>query len=235
MSQPSIVFCAGAWHTGIQVQPVLPHFQDAGYAVRTQTLRSAGAEEGIFEDDFSAIQSTLSSELQKGHDVCLILHSLSGISGCEAVNRILDEKRSHEEGRLIRIIFLASFTDAREVREHPLKEGYFLVDVEAGVTYVAKTESAFYNDMSLEDSKPFREALTWQATYTTPPKFSSERWKELPLTYIICTQDNTVLPSIQERIAQDYGMEVERIEAGHCPFTSQPERLVQVVDRLLKS
>jgi pimeloyl-ACP methyl ester carboxylesterase len=49
---------------------------------------------------------------------------------------------------------------------------------------------------------------------------------EIPSAYIVCTQDRTIRPEWQERMARErLGVEPIKIAAGHCPNISQPERL----------
>ena len=163
----------------------------------------------------------------------MIVHSMAGIVGCEAVNKIL-ERSKYEGGKIIRIIFLAAFTSRTEIAEHFLRQGFMRIDFDRSLSFHERAELAFYNDMTTEEAQPYIEALTWQALYTQP-ELSSWRWRDVPLTYMLCSQDQAVLPSVQERIAREYGMQVVRIEAAHCPFISQPEKFVEVVEEILRS
>lgn len=82
-ARPSIVLVSGACHTEFHIRPVVPYFEKAGYRIIPRPLYSAGHPAATFEDDVAKIQSTISSELQSGQDVCVIVHSAGGCSGCE--------------------------------------------------------------------------------------------------------------------------------------------------------
>jgi pimeloyl-ACP methyl ester carboxylesterase len=53
---------------------------------------------------------------------------------------------------------------------------------------------------------------------------------EIPSTYIVATEDRTIRPDWQRRIARER-LRVEPIEipAGHCPNVSQPELLAELL------
>jgi hypothetical protein len=148
------------------------------------------------------------------------------------VNRVLE--RSWElSGKLLWIIFVSAFFEWEEVMGDMAERSYVNTDEEKGVCFHVNSYEALYNDVSPEDAQPFIEALTPQALMEQP-QFSSGRWEREPFTYVICTEDNSVPVEVQESIAGDYSMETVRMKAGHCPFTTQPERFVEVIDDILR-
>ena len=235
MTKTSIILCAGAWHTNAHIEPVIPVFDKAGYRIVPQLLPSSGAHSNLFDDDVKAIEATTLSELQDGHNVVLILHSLAGLSGLEAVNNITADAKELN-GKISRIILLGSFLDIEPITEHLVRNEFVLPEPDKGIMWAQQGEKVFYNDISSEKARPFIEALTSLALYTTPPQVSSDRWQTAaPVTYLLCEHDNTVPPEIGEKTATEYGMELVRMDAGHCPYTSQPEKFVRVVDEILRA
>ena len=230
-SKTTVIICPGPWQTEAHVQPCIPYFQKAGYHVIAQPLLSAGKAVD-FEDDVVAIKETLDSELSEGRDVCLVLHSASAVFGCEAVNRVL-ECSWRLKGKLLWIIFVAAFVQWEEVMGDMAEKGYMDTDDESGMCYHVNSWEAFYNDITPKEAAPFIEALAPQSLMEQP-EFSSGRWEREPLTYVLCTEDNSVPLKVQESIAGDYSMETVRMKAGHCPFTTQPQKFVEVVDDILK-
>lgn len=230
--KPSIILVSGAWHTEFHCRPVIPYFQNAGYDIITQPLKSAGNPSPA-EEDIAIIQAAINAELAKGKNVAVVLHSMGGRSGCEAVNRVLAEK-DDIDGKRLRIIFLASFVDSEPIAAHFVANDYMRIDSEKGIAWTEKPGIAFYNDMEPEHAQPFIDALAYQKLQETP-KFSSDKWQSLPLTYIICTQDTSVLPELQQEIAREFKMQEVRLETAHCPFISQPAKFVETVDSILKS
>ena len=234
MENTSIILCSGAWHAQAHIDPVIPYFTKAGYKIIPQTLPSAGPALRTWLDDVKAIQSTTLAELKAGHQVVLILHSLAGLAGLEAINQITERPQEFSE-TIKHIILVGSFINMDPVTEVLLTNNFMQVDAEKGLLHISRGEVGFYNDISLEQAQPFIDALTTQALFRDPPKLSSERWrKAAKLTYLLCNQDNVVLPEIGERKAEEFGMQVVRMDAGHCPFTTQPERFMEVVDGILR-
>jgi pimeloyl-ACP methyl ester carboxylesterase len=53
---------------------------------------------------------------------------------------------------------------------------------------------------------------------------------ELPSTYIVASEDRTIRPDWQRRMARDrLGVEPIEIPTGHCPNVSQPDRLAEIL------
>ena len=231
MEKPSVILCSGAWHNQSHLEPCIPHFEKTGHRIVPQTLPSVGNDHGNWEDDVNTFQATIVKELNAKNNVCLIVHSAAGLVGCEAVNRILDQSEDHG-GKITRIVCLASFLDVAEIIEHIM--AYIRIDTERGICHMENAEEAFYNHMAPQDAQKSIEALTWQKMYPQPV-LSSSRWTSVPLTYLMCTRDNSVPLRVQERVAGEYSMDVAKIDSGHCPFTTQPEKFVEVVDGILRS
>lgn len=53
----------------------------------------------------------------------------------------------------------------------------------------------------------------------------------VPITYLICENDNAIPVFIQEKFAKNLGegCEIVRCDAGHCPFLSQADKVVELV------
>jgi pimeloyl-ACP methyl ester carboxylesterase len=53
---------------------------------------------------------------------------------------------------------------------------------------------------------------------------------EIPSTYVVATEDRTIRPDWQRRIARErLGVEPIEIASGHCPNVSQPVRLAEIL------
>ncbi|KAK4494648.1 hypothetical protein PRZ48_014004 [Zasmidium cellare] len=224
--RPSIILCSGAWHTVAHIKPVIPYFEQAGYRIIPHAGASAG-QRNAWVEDVAALQDKISSELQNGAGICLILHSAAGLCGTEAINRILNSNPS-ARSQVLRIIYVASFIEFKEIVEPLFTNGHIHLDMEEGTSTFLKAHHGFFNDIFEAEAQPFIDALTWQNMYDQPDIDTSGPWRDVPLTYLICTEDNAVAPAVQERTAERYGMETVRMKAGHCPFVTQPGKFVDV-------
>ncbi|EME41187.1 hypothetical protein DOTSEDRAFT_73569 [Dothistroma septosporum NZE10] len=229
-SRTSIVFVPGAWHTSFHLKPVQPYFERAGYRFVPCPLPAAGNKGSTCEENFTAIQEAVENELAMGQKVALILHSLAGISGCEAVNQILGPVNNIADD--IKIIFVGSFIDWVDITKRLFDEGHVTHDTDENTLHSQKPYEGFFNDMSREAAKPFVEALTFQVPM--PIEFTSDAWEKVSLTHVICERDESVLPHTQEAMAKQYGMKMVKIDAGHDPFISQPERFVELINGVIK-
>jgi pimeloyl-ACP methyl ester carboxylesterase len=60
-------------------------------------------------------------------------------------------------------------------------------------------------------------------------------WPAVPASYIVCTDDRTITPAWQRKVAREWlGVEPIEIPGGHCPNVSRPEVLADVLDALAR-
>jgi len=58
-------------------------------------------------------------------------------------------------------------------------------------------------------------------------------WPAVPARYIVCTEDRTITPGWQRKVAREWlGVEPIEIPGGHCPNVSRPEVLADILDQL---
>lgn len=63
-----------------------------------------------------------------------------------------------------------------------------------------------------------------------------EPWHDIRTYYLICENDNAIkLPMQEKMVAQSHGKIVEvRCTAGHSPFVSLPQVLLQLIQRAVE-
>jgi pimeloyl-ACP methyl ester carboxylesterase len=71
-----------------------------------------------------------------------------------------------------------------------------------------------------------------QDAFEIPVTFSAADIS-IPKSYLICTQDQCVPGPLQEQLAESLGFKAERIDAGHFPFLSQPERCLEILKTMI--
>ncbi|KAK3053744.1 hypothetical protein LTR09_005023 [Extremus antarcticus] len=237
-SNTSIILCSGAWHNEHHIKPAVPALEKAGYSVIPRPLASA-LSKGGWDEDVAAFESAIKTELDKGQNVALILHSAAGPPGCEAVNNILSSRGAAQSSKIVELIFVASFIrdDERDAITANLFESGFLrlgTGSDEGTLFAENGHRAFFNDMSVADAAPYIDGLGAQTAYASLG-VTSEKWKEVSLTYMLCGQDNVAKPDVQEWVAKNHGMDVVRINAAHDPYVSQPEEFARLVDQILSA
>jgi pimeloyl-ACP methyl ester carboxylesterase len=90
-------------------------------------------------------------------------------------------------------------------------------------------ETFLYHDC---DEETLAWALSTRRLFV-PSGAYSERIRlapEIPSTYVVATEDRTIRPEWQRRMAcERLGVEPIQIRSGHCPNVSQPERLAEIL------
>ncbi|EME82389.1 uncharacterized protein MYCFIDRAFT_82309 [Pseudocercospora fijiensis CIRAD86] len=229
-NKPAIIFCSGAWHREAHIKPILPHFETAGYKVIPHPLVSAGDKTMTAEDAVKSFVSVIEPELKKGR-VALILHSAAGPVGLAATHDILAAQPDAKD-KLV-IMMLGSFLEYGPVTKFLFEKGYADFGRVDGTIECHKAMEAFFNDMAEADAQPYIDALVYQGMAGSPDE-RSESWKQCQVWCILTEQDKCVPADWQEKMAEEHGLHIARIDAGHDPFISQPAKLVDVIDQALR-
>jgi len=95
-------------------------------------------------------------------------------------------------------------------------------------------EKIFYNDLSPAVAAPYISSLKPHSYTTFSSTLSVAPWKVIPSTYIVCTNDQAIPLAGQEgmigmakSMAPNSFDVLEKCDASHSPFISQPEWLAE--------
>ncbi|KAK4502713.1 hypothetical protein PRZ48_006139 [Zasmidium cellare] len=233
-AKPTILFVPGAWHSDFHARPVLPCFEKLGYNVKILLLANLGDHTASdprpgTDDSVEKILKAMHEEAKAGREFVLLGHSAGGLVSGMATNKFLASASAEEKSKLKRIIFLASFINtSRHIVSH-----WNHMDFEKGLSWPLRPEEVFYNDMSIEESKPYCEALQ-PMTLTGRPDEIDPLWHQVPRTFIVALKDQALLPWKQREEAEEQGFDLYELDAGHCPFISQPKNFASVVDGIIE-
>lgn len=231
--KPTIIFITGAWHSEFHAKPALPYFDNLGYNVTVLTLANLGAHEGedpkpTNQDSVDKILKAMQGEAKAGRGFIILAHSAGGLVAALAVNEFLASASAGEKTKLHRLVFLAAFfTTSRHIITH-----WHHYDQERQVSSVMGPENVFFNDMAVEDSRAYCDALDVMSIVSRPDEFD-DAWHQVPSIFIVTLQDKALLPDKQKIEAEEHGCKVVEIDSGHCPFVSQPEQFATLVDSIL--
>ena len=205
---PTILLGSGAWHTEFHIQPVIPHFEKLGYHVVPCPLYTSGVKDPkpTFQDDVDHIVKPVKAEIDAGRSVCLISHSTAANRGCEALNQFFASATPEQKARIVHFVFVAAFLNNTRHLNDSFESGWLEVDFDAGFSYCKDPGRVFYNDMSLEDSKPFRDALQAQNLSALPDFTLNEGWRQAPATYLLCKEDKALDEKYQRMEAEENAM-----------------------------
>jgi pimeloyl-ACP methyl ester carboxylesterase len=220
---PRLLLVHGAFHGAWCWNRLTPELERLGISYETVDLPFTSTE-----DDVAAVRSVMDG----GHeDVTVLGHSFGG-----AVISAAAAEGGTPYGMTTSLIFLTAFMTAPEqvvdfsgapgIAEIQLGEVTASVDPSAA-------RSVFYNRCSMPDADWATAQLRTMPTsvlIAPPPPFPA--WQVLPTTYIVCTDDRILSPSAQEQMAENADSTI-RIESDHSPFLSCPEKLAEVLSKIL--
>jgi pimeloyl-ACP methyl ester carboxylesterase len=90
----------------------------------------------------------------------------------------------------------------------------------------------FYHDCDAERAAWAAKRLRRQHTYWAEVS-RQPAWPAVPTASIICTDDHSISPAWQRRIAKDwFGVVPIEMPGSHSPFLSRPRELAAILDRI---
>ncbi|KAF2142727.1 uncharacterized protein K452DRAFT_226185 [Aplosporella prunicola CBS 121167] len=243
--KPTIVLVPGAAHSPAAFAPTTALLHAAGYDTVGVPLPSVGASPPLqnWAPDVARIRDTVAALADAGRAIVLFAHSYGGLVACEAVRNLDCASRQHAAlpGGVLRIVFCAALIG---------EEGSSLVDARSGVVRdpnwdvqvrvacvrlrSANPASTFYNDVPADEAARLVSLLRPHSFRTFFERVTFPAWKFLPSTYIVCENDRALPLAVQERLIASAGegvFAVERCDAGHSPFVSQPGFVARVIRR----
>lgn len=241
MSKPTIVLVPGAWHTPDQYVATTSLLQAAGFKVNAVALPSVGSKPAIkdFKPDVDAVREAIITALDNEEDVQVVCHSYGGLPASEATQglskkeRIKDGKRSGVRG----MSYICAFAADKGVSLYDALGGGPLPWMhEVGDGYVKATDSAniFYNDLPEEAVKEHIDHLQLHCVGSMKSKATYTAWRNMDCSYLVCEDDNAIPAPMQEQMIQQKGARftlVEKCKAGHGPFLSVPQTVVNHIRR----
>ncbi|CAD6574886.1 MAG: hypothetical protein ASARMPRED_006962 [Alectoria sarmentosa] len=254
MSKPTFIFVPGAWHTPSCFSLVTARLAKHGYTSHGLSLPSVGANPGLpdFSADVCALRDLINKLISAAEDVVVVLWSYAGVVGTEAVLPAMLKRRRETEGQsggVVHLVYLAAFL-------LPVGEGILMggrpqsvdddddvlrYDWAAGTVSVnpAMARPLFYNDVEdqalVEDMSRNLRSMSVGAFRS---RLTRAAWEYTPATLVLCERDGCMDRGRREqrlRAARDKCPgavgRVERCGAGHAPFLSMPDRVVEILRR----
>jgi len=225
MSRP-VVLVHGAWGGSWSWERVVPLLEAAGHRVAAVDLPSIDADPadppGLY-DDAAAVGAAIDA---LGEPVVLCGHSYGGMvitaaaAGRDDVERLVylcafqpDDGESlfaltgNAPAPWIRVL-----DDGRTIpdREHSLRTGYADCD--------EQTRVACIDRLRPQVARPFTETIEHAA------------WHDIPSTYVVCSQDASLPPSVQRDVFAPRATSSVELDASHSPMHSQPNAVAAILE-----
>lgn len=213
----------------------------AGFIVKCPRLPSCGDKRppaATTDDDIIAVRDAVDELIDTDHSILVLAHSYGGIVASEAIGP--DLYVSNGRGVVGLILLSAWLVQPGDTLTDVIGKYGFQCQVDLGDngdgTFFAKNApESFYNDIELTEAKDLATKNVTHNLFAASGKISGAPWKDLPTTYIHCAQDMAIMLSLQQSMVQDAvntggKLITKAIDSGHCPFLSQPEALLGIVE-----
>ncbi|KAH8878965.1 alpha/beta-hydrolase [Thozetella sp. PMI_491] len=240
MSKPVFVLLHGAWHSPRCWNPLIAELDKAGYSAVAPALPSSGSTPPTpdWAGDVEVIQKTVSDLVQE-HDVVVVTHSFSGMTGGTALKG-LDKPACTAKGLkggVVRLVYIVAFLVPEGFQHSPAGTRDNMIpemktDLEAGIITVLPEDAKemFYQDLDEKTAAELAKDLRPQSFGSYWSTTTDAAWRYIPTTYILCTKDRpTTVAAARYLIETAKASGTHRIdnlievEAGHSPFISKPE------------
>lgn len=243
LSRPVLVLVAGAWHGSWAFDAVVPALAAAGYTANTIGLPSSSGQSGPLDKkhDVDHIRCELMKEIDQGRNVAVICHSYAGVPTCDAVKDlgIKERREKHLAGGVCGLVFISAFilsggTTVEDFHTKYQRQEFHYKD---GLIWPTTPQSMFYNDLPDDKAEELSQLLKPHSVETFCCPVDHEAFRFIPSSYLICTNDNAIIPEAQEDMVSDklkFFILVERLASGHLPFISHPKETVDFIEKTIK-
>ena len=95
--------------------------------------------------------------------------------------------------------------------------------------------SVTFNDLPYEEGLAWAKKMPGHATISFAGKLTSTSHYDIPITYVLCTNDQVIPPSHQQKMIDDMKqvsrstVEVVELDSGHVPHMVHPDESVNIV------
>ncbi|KAK2782552.1 hypothetical protein FQN53_009685 [Emmonsiellopsis sp. PD_33] len=254
-NKPTIVLVHGSWHSPSVWTFVTPLLEKSGYSVYPILLKSPGMDPSPpdFHCDVDSVKTGIEAVLDTGKDLVLVMHSFGGVVGIEALKDFHEEMinggilaptvpgKMDEEparfisrrGKILHLAFMGTILlppgKALWRVERATPPGFQL---DGEIIRVLDGQKRFYNDIPTAAQDHWEHKLKTQPRPPLCSKLSYPAYRHYPCSYLLCSLDSAVSPTVQWLTARSAGIPEDRIasvDAGHNPMISQPGAVVRFI------
>lgn len=110
-SNPTLIFCPGAWYPPTAFEPLAAHFPDhTTHTVAFPSIQQATSVQDL-QPDINTLRALVEQEASAGKDVVIISHSWSGLPVNSALDGLSKTERqaAGETGGVAKLVFISAF------------------------------------------------------------------------------------------------------------------------------
>ncbi|KAF5680737.1 alpha beta hydrolase family domain-containing protein [Fusarium circinatum] len=242
----AVLFITGAWHVPKHYYKLVHELESHGIRVICECLptnNNAVPPNKSIQDDIDFIKDIVSKEVTAGTHLTVIGHSWGGMLASAALASFAVSHESNEGG-VTEMIFIAAFVPSENDSLAGLFGGKLpsaLVPESDGTLVPTDPIHLFYHDLPGEEAQWAKNTMVAHGTNVQYASINCEKvaWRVIPLTYIICGEDQGLPSFLQEGMiekVEEQGVIVQkyRLPSSHSPFLSMPKKLADIVFEVMK-
>ena len=228
MNLPSLLIVPGAWHTPAHFRDLIDELPDID--VHTVTLASTGADPAPLRDMYADAELIAQAAAAIDRPVAVLAHSYGGVPTTQGLP---------DAQNVAHIIYLAAFqvnigeslltpTGGELMPWAKLHHRDGVGDFVEAMT----PEAVFYNDVDTATTARAVRQLGYQSYASMRQPVTEVAWKTIPSTYVVCEADNAI-PVVTQELMAERADDIQRMNASHSPYLSQPAALAQLIRKTL--
>jgi pimeloyl-ACP methyl ester carboxylesterase len=229
-------------------EPFMEDLTKAGFTVRCPRLPTCGDErppKALLEQDVAAVREAATELINARHTVSVLAHSYGGIVATEAITSDF-YVTAGRSGGVVSIIYLCAWlvqagqTAAFLIEKYGLQTGVDLGNNGDGTVFAKNAPESFYSDIGPLRAEELAKSNVTHNWGAVAGALTAAPWKDLPSTYIYCTQDRGLFLPFQEGMVRDAieasgttNLKTVTLDSGHCPFLSKSQELLQLIENIV--
>jgi len=246
---PAILLIPGSFAPAHLYSTFVDELHSSGYPnVVTVSLPSVGKHEGkpaaTMAEDAEAIRSAAKELIQAGNDVLLVSHSYGGVPTTESLKGLNVKGKGDGEKGVVGLLYVTSIVPevgqgggsamSAGLPDYLSVEGEYMTLEPTGNAKATFSDLPFEQGLALAKQMPNHSAISFAGELTYPG------YKYVPVGYLLCEEDLTVPPEIQQRFIDLLEKEspgpvvVSKCKAGHVPHVSDPDAVVAAIGKIIE-
>jgi pimeloyl-ACP methyl ester carboxylesterase len=226
VTDATYVLVHGAWHGAWAWEPVTQRLAAAGrnvIAVNLPSVRPELPSTATFLDDVRCVTDAIDSA---GTDVILVGHSYGGMVITQAATGRPD---------VVHLCFVTALV--LDVGQSLAGDNDTRIPVWVDLTADRAASKPrdpvfqFYGDVPHDVAADCAAKLGWQSTAALRGPITHTAWRDLPSSYVLCTDDEAISFSAQTSMSRRTQQQFT-LTSAHSPFLSQPDRLTEILLQL---
>ncbi|KAF4468475.1 alpha beta hydrolase family domain-containing [Fusarium albosuccineum] len=243
----ALILIVGAWHTPQHYHKLVKQLEANGVRVICEQLptnNNVVPPNTKIEDDVRFIKNMVAKEAAVGTQLTVIGHSWGGIVSSAALAEFA-VKPGSGEGGVVDIIFMCAFIPSEKDSLAGLFGGQlppYLTSLPNDTIVWTDPIDHLYNDLPTEEATWAEKTMVAHGHTAQYTSIDCQKvaWRVIPLTYIICENDQALPGFVQEMMigkveAEGIGVKQYRLPASHSPFLSMPDKVAEIVRDVMAS